>query len=103
MTRSSTRAPRPTRNRSAAVPNRSPDIDDPATYANPTGELHSLAPSAPERRKQLAAQQEQGDLPNELVRKAPPTLGTDPVVDPAELAHGPGPAPPVAISLNADD
>jgi hypothetical protein len=55
-----------------------------------------VAPSA-------AGARDQGTLPNELVRKAPPTLGTDPVVDPAELAHGPGPAPPVAISLNADD
>jgi hypothetical protein len=39
-------------------------------------------------------------LPNELVRKAPPGVGTDPVLDPAELAHGPDPAaPPIAIDL----
>ena len=73
-----------------------PDIDDPASY-EPGGELHSVAPKQPQ------ATTDQGDLPNELVRKAPPTLGTDPVTDPRELAHGPGPAPPVAISLNAAD
>jgi hypothetical protein len=79
-----------------------PDPDDPdAAMVRPTGELHALEPNAPERRAQLAAaEQDQGDLPRQLTKAVPPNLGTDPVIDPSELAHGPGPPPPVAISLN---
>jgi hypothetical protein len=75
-----------------------PDPDDPASYA-PSGELHDLGPSNLEDKDRRAAT-DQGDLPNEIVRKAPPTLGTDPVFNPAELAHPPGDRPPAAISLN---
>lgn len=52
-----------------------------------------MAPSA-------AGARDQGALPNEIVRKAPPDLGTMPMVDPADLDRPPDPAPPVAISLN---
>jgi hypothetical protein len=65
----------------------------------PTGELHSLSPSHPEDKEQLAAGQ--GALPNELVAKAPPDPGTEPVFDPAKLGKPPDPPhQPISISLN---
>ena len=67
----------------------------------PAGELHSLPPSHPEDKEQLAAseREDQGNLPNELVAKAPPAPGTHPVL-PGELGKAPDPpAQPVAISL----
>jgi hypothetical protein len=74
-----------------------PDADDPASY-EPSGELHSVAAKQP----QAGATTDQGDLSNELVRKAPSSGGTDPVVDPAELAHPQVEQvrSPAAISLN---
>jgi hypothetical protein len=71
-----------------------PDPDDPASYP-PGGELHTVAPSAP-------GATDQGALPNEIVRQAPPATGTDPVADPAELGRAldPGPRAPAGISLN---
>jgi Primase C terminal 2 (PriCT-2) len=71
----------------------------------PSGELHSLAPSHPEDKEQLAAgereRDDQGALPRrELTVKAPPDPGTEPVFDPAELGKPPDPPQqPIAISL----
>jgi hypothetical protein len=78
-----------------------PDPDDPnAALEHPTGELHQVEANAPARRAQLAAG-DQGDLPREITRDVPPDLGTEPVFDPAELAHPQQPpAQPVAVSLN---
>jgi hypothetical protein len=66
------------------------NLDGQVTY-DPSGELHILPPTI----------SDQGALPNELVRKAPPETGNYPEPDPSKLAHPQQqPAQPVAISLN---
>ena len=68
----------------------------------PAGELRSHPASANEDREQLAASEDQGDLPNELVAKAPPSSGTAPESDPRWVGRAPDPEfrSPAAISLN---
>lgn len=60
----------------------SPDDPDPALHGHtPTGDLSPLPPT------QHPVIEDQGDLPNELKKGAPPLTGTDPEPDPAKLAH----------------
>ena len=76
-----------------------PDPDEPDPFS-PSGELHDLPPAEPG----TTTIDNQGDLPAELNKAAPPPLGTDPIYDPKDLAHPPDPpAQPVAISLNAQE
>jgi len=74
-----------------------PDPDDPDWHHN-TGDLHDLPPSE---------DADQGDLPNELKKGAPPLTGTDTAPDFDKLAHPQSGtkqiAQPVSISLNAED
>ena len=53
-----------------------PDPDDPHAFI-PSGELHDLPPTV----------EDQGALPNELNKGAPPLSGTYPEPDPDKLAH----------------
>jgi hypothetical protein len=102
-----------------------PDPDDPnvdAMHQSNTGDLTPLGPSENQTEQDTSAvpqsygnvpmsyikgkgQGDQtGDLPEGLERRSPPPLGTDPVYDPAELAHPQEQPPqPVAISLNAQE
>jgi len=68
----------------------------------PTGDLHSVAPSHPEDKEQAAARErkDQGALPNELLKGAPPDPGTAPEFDPAKVGKAPDPPQqPVSVSL----
>jgi hypothetical protein len=54
--------------------------DAPADFASePGGELHSVGPEDPEKHQPEA--DDQGDLPRELERGAPPMLGTEPTIE----------------------
>jgi hypothetical protein len=69
-----------------------PDPDEPSQYPAP---LLTPDPRA----------QDQGDLPNELLKGAPPPLGTEPEPDPAELGGPKDPhqvPQPISISLNSE-
>jgi hypothetical protein len=93
-----------------ALPKDVPADDTPS----PTGELHALPPKDGEQYQPAADMGgvplsyravptsfvhsgDQGELPPELERRTPPS-GTEPVLDPAELAHPPPPTQqPIAI------
>jgi hypothetical protein len=79
-----------------------PDPDSPDPFA-PSGDLHVIAASGPEDREQL--QSDQGTLPPELKKGAPPDLGTEPELDPSKLAYPETPAQraPVAVSMMSED
>jgi hypothetical protein len=86
-----------------------PDPDDPSTW-DPTGGALTLAPAShPEDKRQLAAS-DQGDLPNELLEKAPPNPGTAPTIAldarrarSRQTKRTPMLHPqPIAVSLNED-
>ena len=79
---------------------------------HPSGDLHTLPPSSEANKEKLAALSKEdgtddgtdddgpGDLPNELLEEAPPSGGTMPTPDPAELAHPQKPPEqPVSVSL----
>jgi hypothetical protein len=76
------------------------DVDPEAPYADPEapadeapvpgGELHAPVPAKDPSEHEPAAA-DQGNLPKELLKGAPPDPGSEPVEDPAELAH---PQPP---------
>jgi hypothetical protein len=77
-----------------------PDPDGPSQYPEPT-----LAPDprSDPQNKGSADVDEEGDLPTELQKDTPPSLGKDPVLDPAELGYPPDPKQvpqPISISLN---
>jgi hypothetical protein len=89
-----------------------PDPDDPDTWdPHQGGGLVPIAASHPEDKEQLAAFEDQGDLPNELLEKAPPSSGTAPTIGftdarrtrarPYKTAPHSYPQP-VAVSLNED-
>jgi hypothetical protein len=81
-----------------------PDSADPFPHHSPGGELHALEPPNLGDKQQLAAARDQGDLPRELLKGAPPLTGNYPEPDPDKLAHPQDPpAQPVAISLNTED
>jgi hypothetical protein len=78
-----------------------PDPDDPddpntdAMHQSNTGDLTTLGPSE--------VQRDQGALPNELQKDAPPLSGNFTEPDPDKLAHPQEPpAQPVSISLNEE-
>ena len=68
---------------------------------HPSGDLHSVPPSNETNKEKLAALSEddgtdddgEGDLPNELLETAPPSGGTMPTPDLADLAHPPTATP----------
>jgi hypothetical protein len=65
---------------------------------SPDGHLHSVGPSHERHKQQLAELEKndedaEGDLPNELLETAPPSGGTMPPPDPADLAHPPTSTP----------
>jgi hypothetical protein len=75
---------------------------------HPDGSLHTLPPSHDQDKEELAALEREdetddggiGDLPNELLETAPPSGGTMPEPNPAELAHPQKPPEqPVSVSL----
>jgi hypothetical protein len=74
-----------------------PDPDDPALYT-PGGELHTVAPSDP-------GTADQGALPAELRKGAPPESGNYPTPDPSELENPETPAQrsPVGVSMMSED
>jgi hypothetical protein len=63
-----------------ALPPGVADEDEPPFH--PAGDLHAVSPSTPEDEEQLAAgdsdDDNEGDLPNELLEDVPPVTGTDP-------------------------
>jgi hypothetical protein len=77
-----------------------PDPDDPAIYG-PGGELHML--SAEPGTDPSAA--DQGALPAELRKGAPPESGNYPEPDPSKLAYPESPTQraPVAVSMMSED
>jgi hypothetical protein len=82
-----------------------PDPDNPNAPAlyPPGGELHSVAATTPATTKSVP--DNEGDLPNEVLKDVPPPTGDYPVNDPSELAH-PQQSKyrnPAAVSLNSDD
>jgi hypothetical protein len=102
------------RERIAAVLDGLPDVDDPTPYPfNPSGDLHSLGPSEPQNKLELAVTEDgddgPGDLPNALLETAPADPGDHPIDDPAEELGGSAWPPkhiqpqPVSVSLNTDD
>jgi hypothetical protein len=87
--------------------NHDPDDDElplPPGISADDGDLQaSHDPSSDKHREQLEDDNE-GDLPPELERHAPPGLGTDPVFNPAELAHPQKPPQqPVAFGGDSSD
>jgi hypothetical protein len=87
-----------------------PDPDDPDTWdPHQGGGLVPIAASHPEDKEQLAAS-DQGDLPNELLKDAPPDPGTAPTigldarrVPSRQTKRTPMLHPqPIAVSLNED-
>ena len=76
-----------------------PDDPDAAVIQSPSGELHALPPTN-------TGDDAEGDLPKQLLRTTPPSPGTYPLDDPAEMDVPSQPKfrAPVAVSLNeADD
>ena len=64
-----------------AIPKDAPDPEAPADETPaPTGELHDVPPSHPADKEQLAASEDQGNLPPELLEGAPPPSGTAPTI-----------------------
>ncbi len=72
--------------------------NEPAIYPS-SGHLHAVSPT------NHGTATDQGDLPKELQKGAPPQLGTDPELDPTELAHPQRPKyeQPVSVSLASED
>jgi hypothetical protein len=63
------------------------------TY-EPGGELHTVGPEDPEKHRPAA---DQGALPPELLKEAPPELGTEPTIEDPPRPQQPQ---PVAVSLH---
>jgi len=80
-----------------------PDADDPDTWGTPPagGELTPLPPSHPEDKEQLAASEDQGNLPEELLEGAPPPSGTAPAIGFTDARRARA-RPQVAVSLNEE-
>ena len=92
-----------------AIPKDAPDPEAPADETPaPTGELHDVPPSHPADKEQLAASEDQGNLPPELLEGAPPPSGTAPTIgfEDARRARArpyktaPHTYPQIAVSLN---
>jgi multidrug efflux pump subunit AcrA (membrane-fusion protein) len=83
-------------------PDNEPPPHVPGTHFN-TGDLHSIPASKPEDEQQLEA--DQGALPAELRKGAPPESGNYPVSDPAELEYPETQKQraPVAVSMMSED
>jgi hypothetical protein len=89
-----------------------PDADDPDTWSGPShgGELSTIPPSHPADKEQLAASEDQGNLPPELLEGAPPPSGTAPTIGFEDARRSrarpyktaPQTYPQVAVSLNEE-
>ena len=93
-----------------AIPKDAPDPEAPADETPaPTGELTTIPPSHPADKEQLAASEDQGNLPEELLEGAPPPSGTAQTIGfedarrthtrPYKTAPRNFP-PPISVSLN---
>jgi hypothetical protein len=92
-----------------AIPKDAPDPEAPADETPaPGGELTVIPPSHPEDKEQLAASEDQGNLPPELLEGAPPETGNYPTLEAPNDARrrarpykrAPQTYPQVAVSLN---
>jgi hypothetical protein len=66
-----------------AIPKDAPDPEAPGDDTHehvPGGELHDLPAKDPEQLGQVAASEDQGDLPEALLEKTPPDPGTAPTI-----------------------
>jgi hypothetical protein len=93
-----------------AIPKDAPDPEAPDDEFTPApgGELSPLPPSHPEDKEQLAASEDQGNLPPERLEGAPPPSGTAPTIGFEDARRSrarpyktaPHTYPQVAVSLN---
>ena len=93
-----------------AIPKDAPDPEAPADETPaPAGELSIHPPSHPADKEQLAASEDQGNLPEELLEGAPPETGNYPTLEAPNDARrrharpykrAPQTYPQVAVSLN---
>jgi hypothetical protein len=91
------------------IPKDAPDPEAPADETPAlAGELTTIPPSHPEDKEQLAASEDQGNLPPELLEGAPPPSGTAPTIGFEDARRrqarpyktAPRTYPQVAVSLN---
>jgi len=94
-----------------AIPKDAPDPEAPADETPaPAGELTVIPPSHPEDKEQLAASEDQGNLPEELLEGAPPETGNYPTLEAPNDARrrarpykrAPQTYPQVAVSLTSE-
>jgi hypothetical protein len=71
------------------LPKDPPALDFADTTPSPSGELHALAPKDPAEHQPVTG--DQGDLPKELSKGAPPQLGTEPTIEDPQSPQQPQP------------
>jgi hypothetical protein len=84
-------------NQMLELPKDAPELDLTDDTPQPGGELHAIDPRDPKEHQPEA--DDQGDLPRELERGAPPQTGNYPTLEDPQSSQV---APPVSISLNKE-